>query len=183
MGFAIEQEKDDVQAARRFQVSAELLEVRLLDCTAAVAESNAQLEGQLLLGLKMETGVLSVSEGNARFSIRITIFGDPINDPDRLEHHRFEVACRYALTYDLRPGYSPSPQELDAFRAGNAVFHCWPYSRELVQNMTARMGLPIPPLPFLRLSAKTAQKTPPKRAAKSAANVAEQKAGDKAIEA
>jgi len=177
MGFTIEQEKGEVQAAHRFQVSAELQEVQLLDCTASVSESNAQLEGQLRLGLNMETAVLSVAEGNARFSVRISIFGDPTNAPEQPERHRFEVACRYALAYDLRPGYSPSPEELDAFREGNAIFHCWPYSRELVQNMTSRMGLPIPPLPFLRLAPKITQKTAPKRATKSAVKV-EEKAGD-----
>lgn len=175
MGFTIEQEKDEVQAAHRFQVSAELRDIQLLECTASVSEASEELEGQLRLGLKMETGVLSVSEGGARFSVRISISGDPADGPERPERHRFEVACRYALVYELRPGYSPSPQELDAFREGNAVFQCWPYSRELIQNMTARMGLPIPPLPFLRLAPKNAQKTAPKRAAKSAAKHEEEK--------
>jgi hypothetical protein len=55
----------------------------------------------------------------------------------------------------------PPQQELDAFKAGNAIFHCWPYTRELVQSMTMRMGLAIPPLPFLRL----APKPEPKKAA------------------
>jgi hypothetical protein len=173
MGFTIKQEKGEVQAAHRFQVNAELHEIRLLDCTATISESNAQLEGQLRLGLKMETAALSVAEGNARFSVRISIFGDPTNAPEQPERHSFEVACRYALAYDLRPGYSPSTEELDAFREGNAIFHCWPYSRELVQNMTARMGFPIPPLPFLRLAPKFPQKTVPKRPAKSTVKVEE----------
>lgn len=67
MGFTIEQQQRDVQAAHRFQVSAELQDIQLLDCAASVSESNGQLEGQLRLGLKIETAVLSVSEGNARF--------------------------------------------------------------------------------------------------------------------
>ena len=177
MGFTIEQQQRDLQAAHRFQVSAELQDIQLLDCAASVSESNGQLEGQLRLGLKIETAVLSVSEGNARFSVKVGIFGDPTDTPKPSERHRFEVECRYALAYELRPGYSPSREELDAFREGNAIFHCWPYSRELVQNMTARMGLPIPPLPFLRLAPRISEKTASKRAAKSTVKVKE-KVGD-----
>ena len=110
-------------------------------------------------------------------SVRVGIFGDPTDTPESSERHRFEVECRYALAYELRPGYSPSREELDAFREGNAIFHCWPYSRELVQNMTARMGLPIPPLPFLRLAPRISEKTASKRAAKSTVKVKE-KVGD-----
>ncbi len=176
MGFTIEQDKDAVQAAHRFQVSAMLQDVQLLDCAASVSEAKLVLEGKLRLGLTMESGVLSHSEENARFWVRISIFGDPADEPEQPEH-RFEVACRYALAYGLRPGYNPSPQELDSFREGNAVFHCWPYSRELVQNMTMRMGLPIPPLPFLRLAPKIAPKTSaPKRSAKQHPQRSEEKA-------
>jgi hypothetical protein len=164
MGFTIEQDQDTVRAAHRFQVSARLQDVQLLDCSASVSEASRELEGQLRLGLTMETGVLSTSEGNARFWVRISIFGDPADAPEQPDRHHFEVACRYALDYALRPGYAPSSQDVDAFREGNAVFHCWPYSRELVQNMTMRMGLPVPPLPFLRLAPKAPpKKTTPKR--------------------
>lgn len=179
MGFTIEQDKDAVQDAHRFQVSAMLQDVQLLDCTATVSEAKLELEGQLRLGLRMETGIVSHSEENARFWVRISIFGDPADEPEQSEHHRFEVACRYALAYGLRPGYNPSPQEMDAFREGNAVFHCWPYSRELVQNMTMRMGLPIPPLPFLRLAPKIApKKSALKRSAKLQLQSGEEKTND-----
>jgi len=179
MGFTIEQDKDAVQAAHRFQVSAMLQNLQLLDCTASVSEAKLELEGQLRLGLTMETGVLSHSEENARFWVRISTFGDPADGQEQPEHHRFEVACRYALAYGLRPGYNPSTQGLDAFGEGNAVFHCWPYSRELVQNMTMRMGLPIPPLPFLRLAPKIAhRKSALKRAAKPSLQHGEEKAND-----
>jgi len=168
MGFTIELDKDKVRASQRFQVSARLQDVQLLDCSASISEANLELAGQLRLGMTMATGVLSLSEGNARFWVRIGIFGDPADAPEQPERHHFEVACRYALAYELRQGYAPSPQEVDAFREGNAVFHCWPYSRELMQNLTMRMGLPISPLPLLRLAPKIArEKTAPKRVAKS----------------
>lgn len=179
MGLTIEQDMDAVRAAHRFQLSAMLQDVQLLDCTASVSDAKLELEGQIRLGFTMETGILSHSEANARFWVRIGIFGDPADEPEQPEHHRFEVACRYALAYGLRPGYDPSPEELNAFREGNAIFHCWPYSRELVQNMTMRMGLPIPPLPFLRLAPKIApKKSALKRSAKSQLQLGEERADD-----
>jgi hypothetical protein len=161
MGFLIRQDKNEVHAAHRFQVNAELLDVQLLDCLASISEGKAQLEDRLRLGMKMEPSVLHVSEGQAKFAVSISVFGDPNEAVVEADQHLFQVVSRYALVYDLRPGYVPPQQELDAFKAGNAIFHCWPYTRELVQSMTMRMGLAIPPLPFLRL----APKPEPKKAA------------------
>ena len=161
MGFLIRQDKNEVHAAHRFQVNAELRDVQLLDCLASTSEGKAQLEDRLRLGMKMEPSVLHVSEGQAKFAVSISVFGDPNDAAVEADQHLFQVVSRYALVYDLRPGYVPPQQELDAFKDGNAIFHCWPYTRELVQSMTMRMGLAIPPLPFLRL----APKPEPKKAA------------------
>ena len=161
MGFLIRQDKIEVHAAHRFQVNAELRDVQLLDCLASISEGKAQLEDRLRLGMKMEPSVLHVSEGQAKFAVSISVFGDPNEAVVEADQHLFQVVSRYALVYDLRPGYVPPQQELDAFKDGNAIFHCWPYTRELVQSMTMRMGLAIPPLPFLRL----APKPEPKKAA------------------
>src|ERR1017187_5777530 len=161
MGFLIRQDKNEVHAAHRFQVNAELRDVQLLDCLASISEGKAELDDRLRLGMKMEPSVLHVSEGEAKFAVSISVFGDPNEAVVEADQHLFQVVSRYALVYDLRPGYVPPQQELDAFKDGNAIFHCWPYTRELVQSMTMRMGLAIPPLPFLRL----APKPEPKKAA------------------
>ena len=160
MGFTIQQELTKVKAAHRFQVNADLRDVRLLDCSATMAETRTESEGQLRLGLDLETSVLSSAEGCARLAVRIIVHGDPKDGEGKSEKHLFEVACRYALQYALKEGYTPSQEELDAFKEGNAVFQCWPYSRELVQNLTMRMGLQMPPMPFLRLAPKPAPKKP-----------------------
>jgi len=39
---------------------------------------------------------------------------------------------------------------LQAFADGNAMMNCWPYWRELVQSMVARMNLPPFVVPLLR---------------------------------
>lgn len=168
MGFTISQGKDEVVAAHRFQISAEIQDVQLLDCTASISGDQSQIGEHLRLGMQMESEVLSVSEEEARFSVRITVFGDPNEAAEDQEPHLFQVVSRHAILYGLRPGYKPSQPELDAFKDGNAIFHCWPYTRELVQSLTMRMGLRIPPLPFLRLAPKREpKKSSPKRQTKS----------------
>lgn len=163
MGFMIQQDEVKVKAARQFQIHADLRDVQLLDCSASVPETRAELEGQLLLGLRLETSVLSSVQGCARIAVRIIVHGDPKEGGSKSEKHIFEVACRYALQYALKEGYTPSQEELDAFKEGNAVFQCWPYSRELVQNLTTRMGLQMPPMPFLSLAPRPVPKMPPGR--------------------
>jgi len=164
MAFTIAQGKEEVEAAHRFQISADMKDVRLLDCTASMSGDRSQLGEQLRLGMQMESAVLGVSEGEARFSVRITAFGDPKDAPEDQERHLFQVIGRYAMVYSLRPGYNPPQDELDAFKEGNAIFHCWPYTRELIQNLTMRMGLAMPPMPFLRLAPKREpKKAAPKR--------------------
>lgn len=160
MGFTIQQDKAKVKAACRFQMNAELTEIQLLDCSAATTETGEQPEGQLHLSFQFEPDILKAEQGNARFAVRITVFGDPKDTELQADSHLFEVACRFALGYSLRPGYTPSPEDLEAFKDGNAVFHCWPFFRELVQNLTMRMGLHIPPLPLLRLAPKPVTKKP-----------------------
>jgi hypothetical protein len=131
--------------------------------------------------MKMDQTVLRVSEGQAKIAVRISVFGDPDDAAEETDSHLFQVVCRYALLYDLKPGYVPAQQDLDAFKDGNAIFHCWPYTRELVQNMTMRMGLPVPPLPFLRLAPKPEpKKAAAKRQPKLAAGTESKKAGERA---
>jgi len=160
MEFTIQQDQAKVKATRRFQLNAELTEIQLLDCSAAIAERAGQLEGQLRLGFQLEPSILSAKEGSARFAVRVKIFGDAKDAELQADKHFLEVACRFALGYALKPGYTPSQEDLDAFNEGNAVFHCWPFFRELVQNLTMRMGLEISPLPLLHLASKPAPKKP-----------------------
>ena len=160
MGFTIQQNQTKVKAAWRFQRNAELSEVHLLECSATLAEGFDPVAGQLSLVLELESRVLEAPSGNARFSVRAVVHGKSA-DGKAPQDEFFTVSCRYALEYTLRSGYSASLEDLDAFKEGNAVFHCWPYFREMVQNIAMRMGLHLTPLPLLRLAAKPGPKKRP----------------------
>jgi len=64
----------------------------------------------------------------------------------------------YSYPADTTP--LPSPEELQAFANTNALMNCWPYWRELVQNMVARMNLPPFVVPLLRYVPPPQKKTP-----------------------
>ena len=64
------------------------------------------------------------------------------------------IECRFEGQYALVPEYIPSQEQIEAFRTANAVFNCWPFFREYVQNTTVRLGFPPPPIPFLRMTQK-----------------------------
>lgn len=169
MGFTIQQEQAKVRAAYRFQMNAELKDVVLLDCSASIADSDEEEARELRLGMRLEPARLQAAPGKARFAVRIKVFGDwKETDSRENQKHLLEVGCRYALGYALKEGYAPSEEELEAFKEGNAVFHCWPYFRELVHNLTMRMGIPLAPLPLLRLAPKVEPKNAPRKQTRSA---------------
>jgi hypothetical protein len=61
------------------------------------------------------------------------------------------VNCTFAVSYALLGGYVPSQDEITSFGRGTAVFNCWPYAREFLRDITARMGHQTPALPLLRI--------------------------------
>ncbi len=72
------------------------------------------------------------------------------------------VACDQPLVFHIHVTFlaryrfgglskDASKSELEAFRKSHAVLAVWPYLREFVQTVAARMGFPTEPLPLLRL--------------------------------
>lgn len=74
-----------------------------------------------------------------------------------------KIACTLEAEYSINPKFKPTPEQLKAFHHGNAVFNCWPYFREFVQNSALRMHLPPPPVPFLRMMPPRTESERPKQ--------------------
>jgi hypothetical protein len=85
-----------------------------------------------------------------RFLYKLTWRPEPEREPVEL----MSLTCTLQADYAVRPGYEPTDEEITAFHHGNAVFNAWPYFREYVHSSTARMLLPPPPVPFLKLRPK-----------------------------
>jgi len=65
---------------------------------------------------------------------------------------RLTIECSFEALYTLRPDFKPTDEQISAFHASNAIFTCWPYFREFIQNTALRMHFPPPPVPFLLLT-------------------------------
>jgi preprotein translocase subunit SecB len=63
----------------------------------------------------------------------------------------FSSTITFLLEYRKKRKRRFGDRELEAFSASGAVFTAWPYFREMIQNMVARMDLPNLTLPPVTL--------------------------------
>ena len=61
------------------------------------------------------------------------------------------LEAEYTVLYRLPDGFQPSTEAIKFFAATNAVFNAWPFFRELVHSLVARMGMPPLMVPLLKL--------------------------------
>ena len=152
--MVISQEPEEIRNAIALQVQCELTRVVLRSCQVSVECSEAIERSPMAFRLSHVSSANAVVNGVLRIQVKFNVHGETSADPPvRL----FALDCAFDLDYELHDkSFEPSPESVAAFKDGNAVFNCWPYTREFVQNMTARMGLDLPPLPFLRIVPKQA---------------------------
>lgn len=146
----IEQTPDDVKLSFAFQVNAEISAIRLMTASIArIPNLNVdQSEGNLTSGVSFRPAGLQQMDGSITLGVD---FEFQIADGDDLTRTLATIQCRFEADYHLLPDFNPSASQIAAFHSGNAVFNCWPYLREFIQNSTVRMGLPPATVPFLRL--------------------------------
>jgi preprotein translocase subunit SecB len=165
--FTISQADEELVAVKSFQTHAQLIAVRMKSFSALSAGTAPEIDEGLQLDLRHSVTRAETAESHACFDVKLEMAALGDKDPAKM---LFRVECCFELTYALAAGYAPTQDELDAFKKGNAIFHCWPYMREFVQNATQRMGLAVPPIPLLRLeplppAAGSAEETQKRRVA------------------
>jgi len=150
MAIHIEQDKRQAQLAFALQSRAEIDSIRITDSTLAckVAPENVTFPLEMMLKHEAEDAV--VTSGKMIIPVR---FGFKAVTEDR-KVEVLTVTCRLEAAYELPEGYEPTPEQIDAFRQGNAIFNCWTYFREYLQNSVARMNFPPVTVPFLRMVPK-----------------------------
>jgi hypothetical protein len=77
----------------------------------------------------------------------------------------FRALAVFRLTYAYE-GAPPSKEEKLSFEATTPIFQAWPFVREIVQNLMARMQFNPPPLPLIKRRPIDAQPTKAKRPVK-----------------
>jgi hypothetical protein len=147
----ISQEHTEIEAARELISKSELKRLRLRRCYAVLEGEEIKLKEPFGLAQSHSVTAIGVIDGNLRVEVAFRFQGF---DSSEGKAPLFGVECSFDLDYEVEDGYHPSPEAISAFKNGNAIFNCWPYARECVQNLTFRMGLRTPPLSLLRMIPK-----------------------------
>jgi hypothetical protein len=72
----------------------------------------------------------------------------------------------YLLLYELEGDEPISEEDLDDFAFANGTYHSWPFVRQLLFDLTSRMGYPPYTLPVMKFNPKSSVKagtTPPEK--------------------
>jgi preprotein translocase subunit SecB len=150
--------EEEIQAAFPLQQNCELRKVTLLRCSASIEEHAEPLKGPFSLHLSHDSTEKSVAQGMFRVEVQFKALGRDSSEPPKLH---FTLECSFGLDYAITDkSFQPTSESIAAFKSGNAVYNCWPYAREFIQNTTERMALDLPPLPFLRVAQKSKPKEP-----------------------
>lgn len=144
MDFPITLRKREAMAADALQERLRLRDISLYRCEIDGAGPLLEAtEPVRLLDSAIDSVVSRVGPDGLDFAVSLRIDCD---EPAFHVHTTF--LARYLLADCARPA---SKAEAEAFRKGQAVVTVWPYIREFVQTVTARMGFPTEPLPLVRL--------------------------------
>lgn len=149
MQFLIEQDPARQKDRFTFIAHSELAAIRTLEFSG-VRPTKLPESKELQLSMKHHALPAESPEGHQLIHVSLQVeamAGEPLEQ-------LVEVKVVFELDYSLSDGYQPPMAHVEAFAAGNAIFHCWPFFREFAQSATQRMGLTVPPLPMLALVEK-----------------------------
>lgn len=147
----------------RIIVSAQIRNVRLLKIDATGPRPGLVVSNQEAnINVNYNGGLIAIpdEQGNygviAEFRVQVV--------PATSTEACFSIVTHFELTYQLPPGFEYADDEMKEFVVNNAPFNAWPYLREIVQSMTARMGLSSITLPLYRhgqaLGSETSEEKP-----------------------
>lgn len=151
--FCIEQTREETKLAVSLHQHAEIDSVRLARAKAFADPPPTLANGPIQMSLEVTTRPVMQSEGLLSIEVDFRLTGYR-KLPKAKAKPLLGVDCTLEMTYKLRPGFAPSPEQVGAFKDGNAIFNSWPYFRQHLQQMVVGMGYPSLTLPFLRVITK-----------------------------
>jgi len=150
----ISQTKEQIKALSAVQANCEIQSVTLLSCNVTRAKEGSKFKEPYSIKPALSNIASSRCDGQLVVEVSFEYSAwDSSEPPERL----FQVNCTFEVTYQLNDGYNPTPEEITSFGRGTAVFNCWPYAREFLQDISSRIGHRAPTLPLLRIVPKKAE--------------------------
>jgi hypothetical protein len=138
-----------IEAARKLMANAQIGSIRLIDARVRHRLENGNVSKPEALNV----GVTTKSEGvvdqqnNLRVRAQYSLVAKRTAD----KAPAVDIRASFELLYTIPPDLKPSDREIKAFSVTNAMLNSWPYFREFVQSMIARMNLPPLTLPLYRI--------------------------------
>jgi hypothetical protein len=152
----ISQEQMEIEAARDLTLKSELRCIRMRRCNVELQGEETSLKPPFGLAQSHNTSATLV-DNVLRVEVCFSFQGFDASDA---KASLFSVQCTFDVDYEIEQNYYPDQGAINAFKDGNAVFNCWPYARETVQDFASRMGISPPPLPLLRMVPKSKEASP-----------------------
>src|ERR1022692_207970 len=147
----ISQTKEQIQALSAVQANCEIQSITLLYCNVTRAKAGAKFKEPY--SVKPALSNIAPSRYGELLVVEVS-FEYSAWDSSEPSERLFQVLCTFEVAYQLRDGYDPTGEEIASFSKGTAVFNCWPYAREFLQDVTSRIGHRAPALPLLRIVPK-----------------------------
>jgi preprotein translocase subunit SecB len=151
--FTIGQTKQDTELAIALHQNAQIVDVRLARARAAADRPETQFQEPIAASLSVKAKQVEGPPSHLFIEISFRLTGTRKQDESRGKTAVF-VECTFEVIYQLKPDFTPTADQVKAFKDGNAIFNCWPYGRQYVQDTIQRLGFPPLILPFLRVQTK-----------------------------
>jgi len=151
--FTIGQTKQETELAIAVHQNAQIIDVRLSRAKASADRPETEIKEPIAASLDVRAKEVEGPPGQLLVEVSFRLTGKRKQNESR-ERTAVSVECTFELTYQLRPDFTPSAEQVKAFKDGNAIFNSWPYGRQYVQDTIQRLGYPPLTLPFLRVQTK-----------------------------
>jgi hypothetical protein len=142
----------------------QLEDVRLVEAAAEAAIRNPADAGSVRLSFR--TDARFVERAGEFFFVRATM-GASVARKAEPQSPLVTIRAVFELKYRLPPEIDARDEDLNEFANVNGVFNAWPYGREFIHSVSARMNLPPIVAPVFRLS-DVVKRAPARSRAKSA---------------
>jgi preprotein translocase subunit SecB len=127
----------------------EVIDIRLMRCDCAQMFKEEELPDSLETGLEVQ-GQFDKKQGAILMLHGMRMVGSYQSKPSE-KRPPLLIEVVFGARYQLDGKHQVTDRDLEAFGRTVSMFHVWPYWREFVRDITARMGLPPLTVPIFRI--------------------------------
>jgi hypothetical protein len=155
--FTIFQTKEETQLAIAVHQNAQINNVRLARAKVISDRPEDSIKDIVSVSMGVKAKHIDGPSGQLLVEVSFRLAGAKKGNSAKSKPP-FCVECTFEVSYVLRSEFTPTAEQAKAFKDGNAIFNCWPYCRQYVQETIQRIGYPPLTLPFLRVQTKHREK-------------------------